>query len=309
MKIHHGIPERSELIRPVITTGTFDGVHAGHRKIIERLVAAARSENGHSVIVTFEPHPRLVLFPDDQDLRLLTTLTEKAALLENAGIDHLVVIPFTREFSRTTSEEYVRDILVRKMGLHRLVIGYDHHFGRNREGSIEQLQLLAPEFGFTVEEIPPQDVDQVRVSSTKIRTALLQGDVALAAQYLTYHYKFSGTVVHGNRLGTQLGFPTANIRLNDPLKLIPGNGVYAVKVQLQNINQPGLMNIGFRPTLNHSPDITLEVHLLDFNQNIYGEELTINFIARIRDEQRFPSADALKQQIRNDIDSAKVWLT
>lgn len=302
MQIHHGIPATPVFQRPVITTGTFDGVHVGHRKILERVRMAAQAMEGESVVVTFDPHPRLVLFPDDSALKLLNTLEEKARLLEVFGIDHLVVIPFTRDFSRTSSLSYIRDILVEKMGLHHLIIGYDHHFGRNREGSLTELMAYGPTYGFTVEEIPAQDVDEVRVSSTKIRTALDAGDVAMARSFLTYPYAFDGKVVHGKQVGRTLGFPTANLEPLDPLKLIPGNGVYAVEAQIQGQRVRGMMNIGFRPTVTSQPNAhpNIEVHLFDWSETIYGETLTIRLISRIRAEQTFPSLEALKNQLEQD---------
>lgn len=311
MQIHYGIPTSKPFLRPVITTGTFDGVHVGHRKILERVKAASQIMGGESVVVTFEPHPRMVLFPDDTQLKLLNTIEEKAHLLEAFGIDHLVIIPFTRDFSRTTSLVYIREILVEKMGLHHLIIGYDHHFGRNREGSLPELMANGPTFGFTVEEIPAQDVDEVRVSSTKIRAALTSGDVDMARTFLTYPYAFNGKVVAGKQLGRTLGFPTANLEPTDSLKLIPGNGVYAVEALVQGHLLKGMMNIGFRPTvsedLNAFPKI--EVHLFNWTQPLYGETLTIHMMARIRDEQTFPSLDALKNQLWLDAETAQTLLS
>jgi riboflavin kinase/FMN adenylyltransferase len=310
MQIHQGIPATPLFQRPVITTGTFDGVHVGHRKILERLKSASQMVDGESVVVTFDPHPRMVLFPDDPPLKLLNTLAEKARLLEVFGIDHLVVIPFTRAFSRTTSLSYIRDILVEKMGLHHLIIGYDHHFGRNREGSLTELMAYGPTYGFTVEEIPAQDVDEVRVSSTKIRAALGLGDVAMARSFLTYPYAFDGKVVEGKQLGRTLGFPTANLEPTNPLKLIPGNGVYAVEAQIHGQSVRGMMNIGFRPTVTAQPSVlpTIEVHLFDWAATLYGEILTIRLISRIRDERTFPTLESLKNQLRRDALQAQMLL-
>lgn len=303
MKIYEGLENPFNIPAPVVTTGTFDGVHVGHRKIIQRLNQIAADAGGESVVVTFEPHPRLVLFPDDNQLRLLSTLSEKIRLLEEAGVQNLVVVPFTKTFSRLTSQEYIRDILREKIGVRCLVIGYDHHFGRNREGNISQLAAMAPEMGFEVEEIPAQDIDDIRVSSTKIRNALQAGDVGAANIFLTYHYSIHGTVVHGRQLGRTMGFPTANIRLDDPLKLVPGNGVYAVKTKVDNIWRDGMLNIGVRPTVD-GENFSMEVHILDWEGNIYDREITIRMIDRIREERKFSGLDELKEQLISDKQTA-----
>ena len=233
MKIYSSIEAFTEVDRPIVTTGTFDGVHFGHRKIIKRLRQLAHDSAGETVLLTFFPHPRIVLFPDDHGLSLLNTMEEKEALLEEAGIQHLIIHPFTKEFSRLSSINFVRDILVNQLNTHKLVIGYNHHFGRNREGSFEHLKEFAPVYGFEVEEIPAQLLDDVGVSSTKIRKALSSGAVAQAAEFLGYHYSISAQVAHGNAIGRSLDFPTANLQPNDELKLIPQNGVYAVWVVVQ----------------------------------------------------------------------------
>ena len=227
MKIYSSIEAFTEVDRPIVTTGTFDGVHFGHRKIIKRLRQLAHESAGETVLLTFSPHPRMVLFPDDHGLSLLNTMEEKKVLLEEAGIQHLIIHPFTKQFSRLSSINFVRDILVNQLNTHKLVIGYNHHFGRNREGSFEHLKEFAPVYGFEVEEIPAQLLDDVGVSSTKIRKALSSGAVAQAAEFLGYHYSISAQVVHGNAFGRSLDFPTANLQPNDELKLIPQNGVYA----------------------------------------------------------------------------------
>jgi riboflavin kinase/FMN adenylyltransferase len=285
--------------RPIVTTGTFDGVHFGHRKIIDRLKQVAQKNDGETVLLTFSLHPRMVLFPDDNDLKLLNTLEEKKALLAKAGIDHLIVHPFTKEFSRTSSINFVRDILVNQLNTHRLVIGYNHHFGRNREGSFEHLKEFAPVYGFEVEEIPVQLLDDVGVSSTKIRKALGRGDVKTAADYLGYEYPLSAKVVEGEQLGRTIGFPTANLVVEDALKLIPADGVYAVKVDLGARTYKGMMNIGVKPTLG-STQRTLEVNLFDFDEQIYGASVTIHFVERIRDELGFENLEALRSQLHKD---------
>ena len=232
MKVYTNLSEFSPNSKSIVTAGTFDGVHIGHQKILSTINKIGQEENGESVLLTFSPHPRLVLFPDDNDLKLLSTLDEKIALLEHAGLDHLIVHPFSVEFSRITAEDYIRKILVEQIGVHRLVIGYDHHFGRNREGNLEKLKQEAPAYGFSVQEIPAQEIDDVNVSSTKIRNALNSGNVETANEYLGYTYGLTGKVVKGNKIGRSIGYPTANISPLDRYKLIPGNGVYAVLIKV-----------------------------------------------------------------------------
>lgn len=299
MKIHNGIENPINVTNAVVTIGTFDGVHIGHQKIIARLKEVATQHGGETVLITLYPHPRMVLFPDDNDLQLLSTQDEKTDLLHKYGIDHLVVIPFSKEFARLTSLEFVRDILVDKIGVKSLVIGYDHHFGRNREGSIEQLRELAPQFHFEVEEIPAQDIDHVNVSSTKIREALLNGEVETAKQYLGHAYSLQGTVVEGNKLGRTIGYPTANIEIGDKHKLIPADGVYAVHVLVGNERFGGMLNIGYRPTVDGKKRTT-EVNIFDFERDLYGQQLKIEFEARLRNEQKFNGLDALKEQLAQD---------
>lgn len=307
MKIYEGLDDDFRIPGAVVTAGTFDGVHVGHRKIINRVKDLAGSVGGESVVVTFEPHPRLVLFPDDNQLRLLSTLDEKKKLLREAGVQHLVVVRFTKEFSRLTARQYIQDILVDKLNMQRLVVGYDHQFGRNREGSIDELRELAPDMGFEVEEIPAQDIDDVRVSSTKIRAALQEGDILTANTYLTYKYGMQGTVVHGDKRGRTIGFPTANIFVDEPLKLVPGDGVYAVLVTVGNKTAEGMLNIGVRPTVDgvkHS----VEVHIFGWNEEIYGQQVYIQFADRIRDEMKFAGLEELKNQLKNDAAMAKQLL-
>lgn len=300
MKIYKGISEFKSVSFPVVTTGTFDGVHQGHRIILERLKEVAKKNNGESVLLTFFPHPRMVLQPESE-LKLLNTIEEKAELLEEAGIDHLIIHPFDKKFSRLTSIEFVRDILVNKIGTKKLVIGYDHHFGRNREGSFDHLSEFGPLYGFSVEEIPAHDVDHVNVSSTKIRNALLEGDIEVANNYLGYDFFISGRVVHGDKMGRQLGFPTANIHVESSYKLIPKNGIYAVKIKLKGELKNGMANIGTRPTISNSDGSTkVEVNIFDFSEEIYGEEIRLSFVKRIRDEIKFDSLDELTSAMDKD---------
>ena len=299
MKVYKSLQEFTPLQKAVVTTGTFDGLHVGHQKIIDTLQTIANTIDGETVIITFHPHPRLVLFPDDNDLKLLTTLDEKVKLLEKSGINHLIIIPFDKNFSRLTSLEFVRDILINTIGTKKLVIGYDHHFGRNREGNFESLKELSQLFSFDVEEIPAQDINHVAVSSSKIRTALLDGDLATAKEYLSYNYKLTGIVVKGNQLGRTIGYPTANILVDDKYKLIPANGVYAVNVFLENTKYGGMMNIGVRPTLNGVLR-TIEVNIFNFDNDIYNQQISIEFLSYIRSEQKFDGLDELKNQLKTD---------
>ncbi|MEM9022533.1 MAG: bifunctional riboflavin kinase/FAD synthetase [Bacteroidota bacterium] len=303
MNVYRGLESFTKLDYAVVTTGTFDGVHIGHRHILSRLQETARKDRGQSVLLTFQPHPRMVLYPDDHGLRLLNTLDEKIALLEQAGIDNLIILPFTTAFSRTTSIEYVRDILVNAVGTRKLVIGYDHHFGRNREGSFEHLREFGPLYGFEVEEIPAQDVENVNVSSTKIRHALGEGDVETARKYLGYAYHLSGRVEPGNQLGRTIGYPTANLLVESDTKLVPAEGVYAVKVRLEDRYYNGMLNIGTRPTITANGSTHIEVNLFEFSGDLYGRTLDITFHARIRDEKKFENLDSLRKQL--DIDKNK----
>ncbi len=264
MQIHYGLDNFQKLERAIVTSGTFDGVHIGHQKILKRLTQVAEMENGESVVLTFWPHPRLVLFPEQADLKLLSDLDEKAVLLEKFGIDHLVVIKFDKEFSKTTSQEFIHDILIEKIGTHRLVIGYDHKFGRNREGGFDYLKENSAQFGFEVEEIPRQDIDDVGVSSTKIRKALLKGEVETANSYLGSEYMLTGTVVKGKQIGRTIGYPTANVAVSNPNKLIPENGIYAIRAEVRGKLHNGMLYIGTRPTLGDKLEQSIEANLFDF---------------------------------------------
>ena len=305
MKVFRSLPLGEELTNPVVTIGTFDGVHLGHLKILKRIKDRAKIIGGQSVVITFHPHPRQVLFPDDENLRLLNTQEEKIENLERNGVDVLVILEFTKEFSRLTALEFIRDILVAKIGVNELVIGYDHHFGRNREGSIESLKEMATTYGFLVEEIPAELIDEVTVSSTKIRNAILEGDMISANSFLGYRFRFSGKVEHGQKLGRTIGFPTANVKLSDKVKILPGNGVYAVKVHCNFLTLSGVMNIGLRPTVGDFEETKVEVHIFDFDTEIYDETMTVWVIKKLRDEQKFEGIAQLKAQIAVDVTEAK----
>jgi riboflavin kinase/FMN adenylyltransferase len=307
VKVYLTIDDFVKPPQAIVTIGTFDGVHVGHQKIIQRLKEIAKAEGGETVILTFFPHPRMVLHPDDTNLHLLNTLEEKIALLRHAGIDHLIIHPFTKTFSELGYKEFVQQILVDKIGVKKLVIGYDHRFGNKREGSFELLQQIAPELGFSIEEIPEQDVNQIAVSSTKIRNALVTGDIATANKYLGSHYSLCGTVVEGNKLGRTIGFPTANIAIDQPYKLTPADGVYVVKVHVGGIIYGGMMNIGMRPTLDGKKR-TIEVHILEFNNDIYQQPILIEFLSRLRDEVKFDGMEQLKKQLELDKIAAQLQL-
>ncbi len=307
MKVYHSISDFQNVSRPILTTGTFDGVHFGHKIIIDRLKEIAKNQNGETVLLTFSPHPRMVLFPDDHNLQLINTMDEKIKLLEKAGIDHLIIYPFTKAFSRTTSMQFVRDIIVNELKTHKLVIGYNHHFGRNREGSFEHLKEYAPLYGFEVEEISAQLIDHVTISSTKIRKALLSGDVSKAADYLGYNYALQGLVTKGQQIGRTLGFPTANLKVLDESKLVPRDGVYAVYVEVTGQSFKGMMNIGNNPSLifkKHS----IEVHIFDFDSDIYNEQIEVRFVKYIREETSFDNLNNLKIQLEQDKANIKAVL-
>ncbi|MGC1243382.1 MAG: bifunctional riboflavin kinase/FAD synthetase [Chryseosolibacter sp.] len=304
MKIYHGIDDFSPLQYAVVTSGTFDGVHVGHQKIFSRLREIASRNFGETVVITYWPHPRLVLHPEDDSLKLLNTFEEKAALLKDQGIQHLIRIPFTKEFSQLTSEQFIQEILVRTIGTRKLVIGYDHHFGKNREGSFEQLKLNAPRYGFEVEEIPRQEVDHVAVSSTKIRKAIEEGDIDTANHFLGQPYRLSGRVVMGDRIGNTIGYPTANIEIDTRYKLLPSDGIYAVQVQHAHNLYGGMLYIGYRPTLQGTRR-NIEVNIFDFNENIYGESLTIHFVKFLRGDQTFSGLEEMKMQLQQDKEHAR----
>ncbi|MBC8265856.1 MAG: bifunctional riboflavin kinase/FAD synthetase [Flavobacteriales bacterium] len=296
MKVFSSIPNFYTENKSIITIGTFDGVHLGHKVILARLKEITKKTKQQSVLLTFFPHPRYVLQKDDQEMKLINTLKEKQDLLAKQGLDNLVVHEFTKKFSRIKSANFVRDILVEKLKVHTLVIGHNHHFGRNREGSILELTVLAELYGFNIEMIPPQLFQDVAVSSTKIRNFLGKGKIEKANQYLGYDFSLSGKVIKGNSIGKTIGFPTANIKLEDKYKLQPADGVYAVKVIAQNKEYKGMMNIGMKPTVD-GEDKSLEVNIFDFSDDIYGKEIKVLFIKRIRDEKKFEDLYELKKQL------------
>ena len=308
MKIHYDIESIPALNITAVTTGTFDGVHLGHKIIIERLIAAARTIGGESVLLTFYPHPRKVLFPDDDQIKMLNTPIEKENLLQASGIDHLVVIPFTKEFSRLSSLEFVRNILSNTLKAKKLVIGYDHHFGRNREGSFAHLLEFGSLYGFQVEEIPAQDIDHVAISSSKIRQALASGDLNTANSYLGYEYNITGKVIKGKQLGRTIGYPTANIEINDSYKLIPAIGVYAVKIKYALNIYNGMLSIGKNPTVTENGPLTIEVNIFDFDLEIYNKQITVYFYKKLRDEEKYDSINQLKSQLAIDKENAIKYL-
>lgn len=288
----------------VITVGTFDGVHKGHRAIMDAVVRKAKERGARSVIVTFDPHPREIISPGDDGIRLLTTLQERCEILKDLGVDLMVVIPFDRDFSLLTSEDFVEDVVFKKIGVSEFVIGYDHHFGRNREGTIETLERLGKKLGFDTYVVSKKEVGHTTVSSTKIREALTEkGDVQLARQLLGRYYMLNGTVVHGDKRGKKIGFPTANITPEHPKKIIPRNGVYAVKLRVDGEWHSGMMNIGVRPTFDGSVR-TLEAHLFNFDQDIYGKMVQIRFVDHIRNEVKFDGVDQLISRLEKDREQA-----
>lgn len=308
MRIHTDFSDFKDEQKTVVTIGTFDGVHLGHQSIITRLKESANQIGGEAVILTFYPHPRMVLYPDDHGLLLLNTPEEKAALLANAGIDHLMIYPFSVDFSRISAFDYVRNLLVNGLKAKKVIVGYDHRFGRNREGDFKTLQEWADLLNFQTEEIPARDIEEVNISSTKIRQCLLDGDIATANTFLGYRYSLTGKVVHGAKKGRTIGFPTANIEVNYPFKLIPGNGVYAVQVIIGEKIFNGVMNIGHRPTVEQTTRLHLEVHIFEFDEEIYDQNITIQFKEKLRNEKKFGSIDELVEQISVDIQKAKSLL-
>ena len=299
MKVYRSLEEYEQGAHSVATIGTFDGVHLGHRAILDRLKNAAKEAGGESVLISFHPHPRLVLFPENNPLRLLHTLDEKIGMLDAIGIDKLLLIPFTRDFSRTPSRRFIQDILARQVGIRDIVIGYDHHFGKNRTGGIDELRVYAMEYGYHVEEIPAQAIDDANISSTKIRHALAEGDILTARKYLGYDYGFSGTVVHGEKQGRLLGYPTANMDPADPLKLIPADGVYFVRVRIGATTHHGMMSIGVKPTMGQF-ERTHEVYIFDFGGDLYGQTIRVEMREYIRGEKKFDSLDALIAAMQAD---------
>nr|BFF36238.1 bifunctional riboflavin kinase/FAD synthetase [Tenacibaculum mesophilum] len=306
LEVIHSLFDLNPSQKTIITIGTFDGVHIGHQKIIEKLVSEAKASNKKSVLLTFFPHPRMVL-QKDVSIKLINTITEKAQHLEKLGLDYLIIHPFSKEFSRLTALDFVRDILVNQLNISKLIIGYDHHFGKNREGNIEQLTEYSHLYDFTVQEIPAQDIDDVSVSSTKIRKALANGHLKAANNYLGYNFSLTGKVVNGKQLGGKIGFPTANIDIPEDYKLIPKTGVYIIKSIIENTTIYGMMNIGNRPTVDGEHQ-TIEVHYFNFNQNLYCKELTIELLYYLRNEQKFDSVSCLISQLKKDKQNSLLFL-
>ena len=307
MQVHYGFESYKNIKNPIVTVGTFDGVHFGHQKIIQRLQKIAKKNNGETVLLTFDPHPRKILL-NDQGLKLIHTINEKINILENLGLDHLVIYPFTLEFSKFSAKRYIDELLIQKLGTHTLVIGYDHHFGNDREGNIDLLKKYEKSNPFYLEEIKAHEIEEIKISSTKVRSAIEKGNIHLVNDYCGHFYEFSGEVVRGNGIGKTIGTPTANIKLNSNEKIIPLDGVYAVVCQIKDTNYKGIMNIGFKPTVDEGQKRTVEIHLFDYEKDIYGQDLRTKVIERIRDEVKFNSLKELKSQILKDNEKAKIIL-
>ena len=289
---------------PVVTIGTFDGVHLGHQSIFRKMVADANKISGETVVITFFPHPRIVLGLNSETLRFINTQERKINRIEEAGIDYLVIIPFTREFASISSEEFIRDFVVEKVHPVKIITGYDHHFGKDRSGGFDLLTEMGKQYGFTVEKVDAQEANDVAISSTKIRKLLEAGKVRAANSLLGYEYSLNGNVVKGKSIGRDLGFPTANIEVADEYKLIAAVGVYACRVQYMGRIYKGMSNIGYRPTIDHG-ELTIEVNIFDFDQQLYGEEIIIYFVDRMRDEKKFDSLEDLKAQLIKDKEHAQ----
>ena len=320
MQVHRDLEELPQFKNAVITIGTFDGVHKGHQQIVNQLKATAAKVGGETVIITFHPHPRKIVGSFGGNVALLNTLDEKIILLDEAGVNHLVVVPFTEHFANQTAEAYCKDFIYHYFKPHTIIIGYDHRFGKNRSGDYHLLEKRGSELGFAVTEIDEQILNQVTVSSTKIRNALLENDIPTANHFLGYPYFFEGVVVKGNQLGRTIGYPTANISITDAEKLIPANGVYAVTVSLVNDGKTfnyqqktinlfrGMMNIGFRPTIDGKVRV-IEVNIFDFKKDIYDQTIQVHIHAFIRGEVKFTGLDALKNQLKEDAIKAKELLS
>jgi len=308
MNIHYGF-ENLNLTAPVVTLGIFDGVHRGHRTLLDTLVLRAKEEGGESVVITFSPHPRLILEKDHLNLFFLTTMDEKIHLLQEAGIKHLIIMEFSAEFSKTEACDFVRQVLVDKVGTRHLVIGYNHHFGWKAEGDINTIVKCSLEFDFRVEQVSGYSSSLGPVSSSVIREALLKGKIEEANSLLGYNYSITGKVVAGKQIGRSIGFPTANIQPGDPHKLIPGSGVYAVQVKINDLTYSGMLNIGYNPTVNTSKgERSIEVHILDFEEDIYNQQITVVFRNRLRDEKKFDSLKQLTEQMKLDRENTLKYL-
>lgn len=305
MKVYHSIEEFPSDINTIITIGTFDGVHKGHQTIIDKLNATAKKEGLQSVLLTFYPHPRHVLFPDDQKLKLISTIEEKTLVLENTGLQNLIVHDFTVDFSRIKSVNFIRDFLVNKLNMKHMVVGYDHHFGKNREGTFENLLALSELYDFKLHKIEPQNVDEVTISSTKIRNVIAEGNIEKANSFLCYNFSLSGVVEKGNGIGSNINFPTANIKVENKWKILPKDGAYAVKVFVENHQYFGMLNIGIRPTIAKDKHV-VEVHIFDFNSTIYNLDIKVEFIKRLRSEKKFNSLEELESQLEIDMSKSKI---
>jgi len=310
LKIFHSINDfhaatGTPIKKTILTLGTFDGVHFGHKKILEKVTQNTENAKYESLVLTFFPHPRMVL-QEDSDIKMLNTIDEKIALLEQIGIQNLVIHPFDESFSRLTAEEFVKNILVDKFHIHKIIIGHDHRFGRNRTANIDDLKKFGEQYDFEVEEISAQEIKEVSVSSTKIRHALNEGNMALANEYLGYDYSLTGIVIKGRQLGRTIGFPTANLKLEENFKLIPKNGVYIVKSIIDSKTVFGMMNIGFNPTVA-GKNQTIEIHYFDFDEDLYDLKITVSILKRIRDEEKFESVDHLKTQLEKDRNTALAY--
>ncbi len=312
MQVHYNIAQLPVFKNAVITIGTFDGVHSGHQQIISQLLAEAKAINGKAVVVTFHPHPKMIVAGAKHDIKVLNTLEEKITLLEKLGVHHLVVVPFTSDFAEQTADAYIKDFLVARFHPHTIIIGYDHRFGAGRKGDYHLLEDEAAANNFIVKEIPEHVLRDITISSTKIRAALLSGNIETANEFLGYPYFFTGKVVEGNKMGRTIGYPTANLQIEDEYKLIPCNGVYAVEIQKSKVKSKkfnGMMNIGFRPTVGGTTNRVIEVNIFDFDEDIYGEELTVSVKKKLRDEVKFNGLEELKKQLAKDKEDSKLTLS
>jgi len=300
MRVFKGLDNLPPFKNPVLTIGTFDGVHLGHAKIIERLRKKAIEVDGESIIITFDPHPRFVVAPNSTPIELLSTSQEKIKALQALHVDNVVIVPFTKAFSDISAEAYIRDFIVSNFHPHTIIIGYDHHFGKNRQGNYQLLESVKATYGFQLEEIPVQEIEHIAVSSTKIRAALHIGDIKKANELAGKYYTLEGVVIHGEKRGRLIGFPTANVHVGDAHKLIPANGVYAVKAYLKETAYKAMLNIGVRPTVSSSNHRSIEVNIIDFDQDIYDETLRIEFVDKLRDERKFNGIDELIAQLTID---------
>ena len=301
MQIHYGLDNLPTFKNAVLTIGTYDGVHFGHQQIIKRLNDIAQEIDGESVMLTFDPHPRLVLHPNDDTLKLISTIDEKEELLEMFGLNHLVIAEFSKEFASMEASEYVEKILIQNFHPTKIVIGYDHHFGKDRKGNIDLLRQLSANYNFEVEEISAQTLDEIKVSSTKVRNFLLEGNIKEANKLLAHPFLIKGKVVHGDKIGRVLGFPTANIEISNPHKLIPASGVYAVKIKIENQFYKGALSIGYRETVFDNSKLTIEVFVLDFDGDLYKKSLDIIFVDYLRPQIKYENWDLLKIQIEKDV--------